>query len=293
MTDRNHRRTLTDAAIATGEEPDAAAVYALGGCPEETARLRRQAIELRPETLALLDRIGLKPGQSAIDLGCGPRGIIDMLYSAVSPGGRVVGLDANPLHVTMAREFAYQHGLADVEIVTGDARHTGLPSDSFDFVHARTLLAPIPEPAEVVAEMARLARPGGLVASQEPDINELVCYPPIPAWDRLCDLFQAGFMRSGANPLIGRRLTELYREVGLTDIEQEVYANTYPIGHTRRTMLPDLIRTLRPMIIDLGLADEQELVDLDRTVRQHLADPDTVEMQHLLFVVWGRKPAVE
>ena len=83
----------------------------------------------------------------------------------------MVGLDADPAHAPMARRYAREHGLANVEVMTADARHTGLPSGSFDLVHARTLLVTIPEPAEVVAEMVRLARPGGWVASQEPDVE--------------------------------------------------------------------------------------------------------------------------
>jgi len=43
----------------------------------------------------------------------------------------------------------------------GDAHRTGFPSASYDLVHARTLLINIPDPATLVAEMVRLARPGG------------------------------------------------------------------------------------------------------------------------------------
>jgi ubiquinone/menaquinone biosynthesis C-methylase UbiE len=50
--------------------------------------------------------------------------------------------------------------------VTADARHTGLPSGSFDLVHTRTLLITIPEPAEVVAEMVRLLARDGLAVRQ-------------------------------------------------------------------------------------------------------------------------------
>ena len=147
----------------------------------------------------------------------------------------------------------------------------------------------IPEPAEVVAEMVRLARPGGWVASQEPDVEHALCYPPLPAWDRLREIFRAGFSRSGADLLVGRRLTELYRQAGLEEIEVVVHAPTYPAGHSRRTILPDLVRSLRPMIIELGLSDERELAELDRAVREHLADPRTLMMAHLLIVAWGRK----
>jgi hypothetical protein len=75
---------------------DPNAVYALGSSRGESARLQRQAEELAPDSAALLDRVGPRPGDSAIDLGCGPRGVIDLLAERVAPGGRVVGLDADP-----------------------------------------------------------------------------------------------------------------------------------------------------------------------------------------------------
>jgi SAM-dependent methyltransferase len=290
--DRKRGMTGTDGPAAVASTgPDAAEVYALGSNPDESARLQRQSDELRPEGAALLERLALLPGQSAIDLGCGPRGIIDLLSAAVSPGGRVVGLDANPEHVAMADDYARQSGLANVEVVAADARHTGLPSDSFDLVHARTLLVTIPEPAAVVREMVRLAKPGGWVASQEPDVEHRLCYPPLPAWDRLGEIFQASFGRAGADLFIGRRLTELFRAAGLAEIGVTAHASAYPAGHSRRTILPDLARSLHATILELGLANERELSDLDRAVREHLADPRTVAIGHLLFVAWGRKPA--
>lgn len=266
-------------------------VYALGSNLAESARLQRQSEELRPESVALLSRLGLSPGQSAIDLGCGPSGILDLLSDAVSPGGRVVGLDADRQHTAMASQYVRQLGLANVEVVTAEARHTGLPPDSFDLVHARTVLATIPDPATVVAEMVRLARPGGWVASQEPDCEYSLCYPSIPAWDRLREIFRAGFGRSGADPLIGRRVTELYRNAGLEQIGIQSHAPVYPAGNSRRTLLPDLVRSLRPVILELGLSDERELAEIDRVVREHLADPRTVVMPHLLVAVWARKPS--
>lgn len=44
----------------------------------------------------------------------------------------------------MAAEFAAARGLAGVEVITADARHTGLPAGSFDLGHARTLLINVP-----------------------------------------------------------------------------------------------------------------------------------------------------
>jgi ubiquinone/menaquinone biosynthesis C-methylase UbiE len=276
---------------ATGAEgQDANAVYALGSSPGESARLQRQADELAADSAALLDRVGLRPGQHAIDLGCGPRGILDLLAERVMPSGRVIALDADPAHAAMAAEFAAKRGLSGVEIITADARATGLPAGSFDLVHARTLLTNLPDPAEVTAEMMRLAKPGGCVASTEPDTEHALCYPPHPAFDRLRDIFTAAFRRNGADPWIGRRVPELFRQAGLEDVNVEARVQMYPPGNSRRTIRLDLVRSMRPQVLEMGLASDADLDELDAAARPHLTDPRTVVMSGLLFLTWGRKP---
>jgi SAM-dependent methyltransferase len=271
-----------------GEDPTV--VYSLGSSEGETARLQRQADELTPDSRALLDRAGLRPGQAVIDLGCGPAGILGLLAERVSPGGRVVGVDADPAHTALAAEFAAARGLRGVEVITADARHTGLASGSFDLVHTRTLLVTVPEPAQVVAEMVRLARPGGQVVAMEPDCEYALCYPPHPAVTRLREIFPVIFGRNGADPWIGRRVPELFRHAGLGDVAVEATARVYPLGHSRRTIWMDLVRAMRPHVLERGLASESELDDLDAAARAHLDDPGTVVMPGLFFLVSARKP---
>jgi ubiquinone/menaquinone biosynthesis C-methylase UbiE len=267
------------------------AVYALGSDPRERLRLQRQSDELRPYAVAILDRVGIGPGQAAIDVGCGPRGILDLLAERTSPGGRVVGLDIDPANVAMASGLVRERQLAGVEVIRADAKHTGLPADSFDLVHARTLLINIPEPETAVAEMVRLAKPGGWVAGQEPDAGLYLCYPHLPAWDRINEIFQATYRQQGADPLIGRRLTELFRDAGLVDVGLDVRAGVFPAGHSRRTIRLELIRSMRPKIIGFGLSNDRELDELDQAAREHLSDPRTLVMSYLYFLAWGRKPA--
>jgi len=213
-----------------------------------------------------------------------------MLAERVAPAGRVVGLDADPAHTAMAAEFAAGRGLAGVQIMTADARSTGLAAGSFDLVHARTLLVNLPEPAGVAAEMTRLARPGGWVASTEPDTEYGRCYPPHPAYDRLCDIFTVAFRRNGADPWIGRRVAELFRRAGLADVQVEARVQMYPPGHSRRTNRLDLVRSMRSQVLEMGLASTAELDELDTSARAHLQDPHTVVISGLLFLTWGRKP---
>ena len=277
---------------ATGAIPglDPNVVYALGSSPGESARLQRQADELADDSAALLDRVGLRPGQSVIDLGCGPRGILDMLAERVAPAGRVVGLDADPAHTAMAAEFAARRGRSGVEIITADARSTGLGTGTFDLVHARTLLINLPDPAGVAAEMMRLTRPGGWVASLESDIEYARCYPPHSAFDRLCEIFTVAFRRNGADPWIGRRVQELFRQAGLENVQAEARVQMYPPRNSRRTIRLDLVRSIRSHVLEMNLASAAELDELDTAARAHLEDPHTVVISGLLFLTWGRKP---
>jgi SAM-dependent methyltransferase len=275
--------------VSPGDDIPGHVVYSLGSSPAERDRLRRQSGELRDHSALLLDKVGVTYGWHAIDVGCGPRGILDLLASRVGADGRVVGLDYEPASVAQAREFAAEHGLANVEVRQEDADHTSLASASFDLVHARTLLINVPDPAAVVAEMARLTRPGGWVALLEPDAQS-VCYPPLPAWDRLTQIFLSAQEVDGADSFIGRRLPELLRQAGLTDIGVEAKADIYQAGHSRRTVRSDLVRSMRPKILAAGIASERELDEVDHAVRKHLGNPHTLVLPHLLVLAWGRKP---
>ena len=260
------------------------------------AAVRVPACSVRPRSslpIALCCLTGLACDRATARsiLAADPAGSSICWPRRVAPGGRVVGLDADPAHVAMASEFVASRGLSDVEVVCGDARHTGLESGSFDLVNARTLLITVPQPAEVLGEMVRLARPGGWVAGLEPDTEAAICYPPHPAFDRLCEIFTIAFSRNGADPHFGRRLAELYRQAGLTDITVEVRAGVYPAGHSRRTIRADLVRSMRPQIIQMGLADQRELDELDTAARKHFEDPEVLVMPALHFLAWGRKRA--
>ena len=102
--------TLSGGPDSPGLDPQQA--YALGADTDERARLIRQSDELRPEAEALLARIGLRPGDAALDLGCGPRGILGLLAAAVSPGGQGGRPGRRPGHVATARRATRDPGRA-------------------------------------------------------------------------------------------------------------------------------------------------------------------------------------
>src|SRR5262245_46304569 len=127
--------------------------YLLGYRTAEQERLERQADELAPDSEALFDRIGVAAGWRAAELGCGPRGCLGLLSRRVGATGRVVGVERSGEQVERARRFAREAELANVEVLEGDARATGLPGKSFDLATARLVLVNVPRPEEIVAEM--------------------------------------------------------------------------------------------------------------------------------------------
>lgn len=78
--------------------------YSLGVDDDaERARLLAQCAMHGVEAGVLLDRIGLRPGGRALDLGCGPLGVLDQLAERVGAGGHVVGLDREDRYLAIAR----------------------------------------------------------------------------------------------------------------------------------------------------------------------------------------------
>ena len=96
------------------------AAYPLGGTRTEEQRLIRQAIDHETRTRLLLDRLGLQPGWSVIDIGCGPLGILHLLSERVGPRGCVVGLEREPRFAATARAEIARRGLTNVTVVEGD-----------------------------------------------------------------------------------------------------------------------------------------------------------------------------
>jgi tRNA A58 N-methylase Trm61 len=141
--------------------------YLLGRGEGEEARLKRQIADLAPDSDAQLDKIGIKPGERVVDLGCGPGGVLHLLGKRVGPTGSVLGIERSGHFAGLARRFVADHALPQVEIREGDAYDTGLPRASFDGAHMRLVLVNVPEPERIVREMVSLVRPGGWVASFE------------------------------------------------------------------------------------------------------------------------------
>lgn len=264
--------------------------YFLGYRQAEQERLQRQAQELAHEARWLLDQIGTRAGARVVEIGCGPQGCLDLLSERVGPTGSVVGVERSADAVELARKFAADHNLANVQVLNGDARASGLPRSTFDLATARLVLVNVPRPEEVVAEMVALTRPGGVVALHEADWITNVCDPPLPAWNRLCEIFVTYSTMNGVDLLVGRKVPRMLREAGLVDIGVNPIIHVYPPGHGRRTIFLEFVGNLRDRLLDQKLIEDEELQRLLKDLKHHLDDPRTLVVSALFLQAWGRKP---
>ncbi|MFO0646097.1 MAG: methyltransferase domain-containing protein [Polyangiales bacterium] len=264
--------------------------YVLGTSDAELARLRRQNEALSVETRWLFDRLDLKPGASAVDVGCGPLGVLELLSQRVGSTGRVVGVDINEVMLRSARQLLDASGHERVELVHANASSTGLERASFDLVHERLVLINIPQPEVIVREMAALAKPGGVVALAEIDGVSWCCDPPHPAWEKLYGAFCEVFRRRGCDPNIGRRTARLLRDAGLVDVRVEFHARSHGSEHVWRNLLLQFTEITRAEAVASGLLDASEVDGLKAALAAHLSDPDTTLLSPIVAHAWGRKP---
>ncbi|MBE1550766.1 SAM-dependent methyltransferase [Mycobacterium sp. OAS707] len=268
----------------------AAENYALGYRESEQQRLQRQAEELGAESAWLFDQIGIAEGARVLEIGCGPRGCLDLLSSRVGPTGRVVGVELSPTAVEWARDFLSTQGLQNVEVYAGDARAVGLVEGSFDVVTSRLVLVNIPEPEQVIATAVALTRPGGVVAFHEIDFVGVMCDPPSQAWSTLWDLYLTVSAKNGNDYYLGRRLPRMLRESGLVDVRVHPIMHHHPSGDPRRSLVVDFVGNFKDRIVAMDLATEAEVDELKAAVTTHLDDPGTAVFFGPYIQVWGRKP---
>ncbi|MFD8807458.1 class I SAM-dependent methyltransferase [Streptomyces sp. NPDC059597] len=159
----------------------------------------------------------LKPHMKILDIGCGP-GTITADLAALVPEGRVTGLDRAPGILAQARATAAERGLNNTDFAVGDVHALDFPDDTFCVVHAHQVLQHVGDPVRALREMARVTRPGGIVAVRDADYAAMTWYPAVDGLDDWLDLYERVARDNGGEPDAGRRLKSWALEAGLRDV---------------------------------------------------------------------------
>jgi SAM-dependent methyltransferase len=159
----------------------------------------------------------LRPGQSLLDVGCGPGTITCDLAGLMAPG-RVVGVDTSEEVLVEARAVARQAGATTAEFQVATVLGLPFADNTFDVVHAHQVLQHVGDPVAALIEMRRVCRPGGIVAARDGDYPGFRYYPDDPELDRAIAAYGELTRVNGANWDAGRRLLAWAHAAGCTTV---------------------------------------------------------------------------
>ncbi|TCU11752.1 class I SAM-dependent methyltransferase [Rhizobium sullae] len=229
---------------------------------------------------------GVQKGDCVLDVACGTGALTFAAAEITGPSGSVVGLDANPEMLVVARRKP-----GKIEWMEGMAEALPLPDDSFDAVVSQFGFMFFEDKPKALAEMMRVLKPGGRLVVAVCDAVENS--PGYGAFALLLDrlfgkevgnAFRAPFSLGDAG-----RLHEICNTAGVADAEVVCRE-----GNVRFKSIDALVSAERACVWTLGgvLTDEQfvELLNESKTaLRSFVIDDGSIEFQMPSLIMKARK----
>ena len=163
----------------------------------------------------------VQPGQRLLDVGCGPATDTIPLAQLVGPAGQVVGVDHDPAMIAEANRRAELAGVSSsVEHKQADAASLPFEPGEFDASRSERLFQHLHNPAQALAEMARVVKSGGWVVVLDTDWGTIsIDAPEVDIERRLMRVHAERCLHNGYS---GRQLYRLFKQQKLVDISFEV-----------------------------------------------------------------------
>ncbi|WP_019154303.1 demethylmenaquinone methyltransferase [Robertmurraya massiliosenegalensis] len=109
-----------------------------------------------------MKKMNVKAGTKALDVCCGTADWTIALADKVGPSGEVIGLDFSKNMLKVGEEKVKDLDLQQVQLVHGNAMELPFPDHSFDYVTIGFGLRNVPDYLQVLKEMNRVLKPGGI-----------------------------------------------------------------------------------------------------------------------------------
>jgi trans-aconitate methyltransferase len=265
--------------------------YALGRTPAEYERLRAQARVWVPATARLLDQVGLAPGASCLDAGCGPGETMRLMAQRAGPAGQVLGIDVDAPLGACALASLHQAGHRQCRFAVHDITTPGpVPGGPFDLVYARLLLFHLPQRVAVLGRLWDAVAPGGHLVVQDYDLRGASVLPALDSATEMLRVIVAAFTAVGCDVHAGARLPQLFAQAGIGDPDgTDVAGRLEPLA-TGRAILEQTFASLLAPALARGVTTEAAAAGAQAALDRDCADfPDRPLMWPLLIGAWKRK----
>lgn len=148
-----------------------------------------------------MEKMSVQKGSSALDLCCGTGDWTIALAESAGRKGRVVGLDFSNNMLTVAKEKLKDKGMEHVTLIQGNAMDLPFDDDSFDYVTIGFGLRNVPDYMQVLREMYRVLKPGGMAVCLE------TSQPTLPVFRQIYYAYFRFLM-----PVVGKVFAKSYDE---------------------------------------------------------------------------------
>ncbi len=189
--------------------------YPLGTSDLELDRLAFQHEVWGDITRAFLERIGTRRGMRVLDLGCGPGYVSFDLERMVGAGGTVVALDESPRWIEHIEGEIARRGLRNVQPVRARIQDLDLPDGTFDVVFARWVFSFLADPDAVAIRLARLLKPGGVLAIEDYNHEGISIFPESAGFRAVIRATRETYARSGGNAFVSGGMARIFAGAGL------------------------------------------------------------------------------
>jgi SAM-dependent methyltransferase len=152
-----------------------------------------------------IDWLNIPPGGVALDVGSGPGNVTAQLADAAGPDGLALGVDISEPMLARAVEAQAAPSLG---FIRADAQRLPLRDETVDAATSLAVLQLIPNPAQTLAEIARVLKPGGRVALM------------VPTAGNIGSLFRL-LPDGGANFFAEDELADILEDLGLVGVRSK------------------------------------------------------------------------
>ena len=166
--------------------------------------------------------------------------------------------------------------------------HIELPDESFDLVYCRFLLDHLENPHAALAEMRRLLKPHGTLASETIDLTGMGTDPPDAAYSRELEYLRELSAVRGIDAGSGMKIHRLFRQVGFQRIEVRLNQPAYLQGEEKRFWEYSVAESI-PALVDRGFYTLEHMQRRVQGMQQVNADESVLVALPRSVQVWARK----